>query len=188
MMSQLTQWLLQQVMSQLLHLDVLHRQLPGLTNAPGSSRQEFQAYFNPRNLGPGDLEELNPDLWEEFRLDGAADEYDLHMQDLADEEAQGTEPDLDRPPDLEAAVADIPRTTLSGLEAQNPELHRDIIIGLQAMRDRDPRGPESPLISEPEGDDQPGSHGPGSAPGASPMPRTAQCRRWQCETYLFASK
>ena len=67
-------------------------------NAPGSTRQEFQAYFNPRNLGPGDLEELSPELWEEFRLDGAADEYDLHMQDLADEEAQGTEPDLDRPP------------------------------------------------------------------------------------------
>ena len=43
----------------------------------------------------------------------------------------------------------------SGLEAQNPELHRDIIIRLQAMRDRDPRDPESPLISEPEVDDQP---------------------------------
>ena len=61
-------------------------------------------------------------------------------------------------PLCEAAVADIPRTTLSGLEAQNPELRRDIIIGLQAMRDRDPRDPESPLISEPEADDQPGSH------------------------------
>ena len=130
-------------------------------NAPGSTRQEFQAHFNARNLGPGDLEELSPELWEEFRLDGAADEYDLHMQDLADEEAQGTDPDLDRPPDLsEAAVADIPRTTLSGLEAQNPELHRDIIIELQAMRDRDARDPESPLISEPEAGDQPGSHGP----------------------------
>ena len=149
-------------------------------NAPGSTRQEFQAYFNPRNLGPGDLEELSPELWEEFRLDGAADEYDLHMQDLADEEAQGTEPDLDRPPGLsEAAIADVPRTTLSGLEEQNPELHRDIIIGIQAARDRDPRDPESPLISEPEADDQPGSHGPGSAPGASSMPRTAQGRRWQ---------
>ena len=149
-------------------------------NAPGSSRQEFQAYFNPRNLGPGDLEELSPELWEEFRLDGAADEYDLHMQDLADEEAQGTEPDLDRPPRLsEAAVADIPRTTLSGLEAQNPELHRDIIIELQAMRDRDPRDPESPLISEPETDNQPGSYGPGASSGASSMPRTAQGRRWQ---------
>ena len=44
-------------------------------NAPCSTRQEFQAYFNPRNLGPGDLEELSPELWEEFRLDGAADEY-----------------------------------------------------------------------------------------------------------------
>ena len=95
------------------------------------------------------------------------------MQDLVDEEAQGTEPDLDRPPELsEAAIADVPRTTLSGLEEQNPELHRDIIIGIQAARDRDPRDPESPLISEPEADDQPGSHGPGSALGASSMPRT----------------
>ena len=42
------------------------------------------------------------------------------------------------------------------------------------MRDRDPRDPESPLISEPEADDQPRSHGPGSAPGASSMPRTAR--------------
>ena len=143
-------------------------------NAPGSSGQGFQAYFNPRNLGPGDLVGLSPELWEE------SDEYDLHMQDLADEEAQGTEPDLDRPAGLsEATVADIPRTTLSGLEAQNPELHRDIIIELQAMRDRDPRDPESPLISEPEADDQPGSHGPGAASGASSMPRTAQGRRWQ---------
>ena len=42
------------------------------------------------------------------------------MQDSADEEAQGTEPDLDRFSGLfEATVADIPRTTLSGLEAQN---------------------------------------------------------------------
>ena len=56
-------------------------------NAPGSTRQEFQAYFNPRNLGPGNMEELSPELWEELRLDGAADEYDLYMQDLADEEA-----------------------------------------------------------------------------------------------------
>ena len=47
------------------------------------------------------------------------------------------------------------------------------------MRDRDPRDPESPLISEPEADDQPGSHGPGAASGASSMPRTAQGRRWQ---------
>ena len=156
----------------------IDRTLDVLT-APGSSRQEFQAYFNPSNLGPGDLEEeLSPELWEEFRLDGAADEYDLHMQDLADEEAQGTEPD--RPPGLsEAAIADIPRTTLSGLEVQNPELHKDIIIGLQATRDRDPRDPESPLISEPEADDQPGSHGQGSASGASSMPRTAQGRRWR---------
>ena len=47
------------------------------------------------------------------------------------------------------------------------------------MRDRDPRDPESPLISEPEADDQPGSHGPGASSGASSMPRTAQGRRWQ---------
>ena len=68
---------------------------------------------------------------------------------------QGAETDLDRPPGLsEAAIADVPRTTLSGLEEQNPELHRDIIIGIQAARDRDPRDPESPLISEPEADDQ----------------------------------
>ena len=78
------------------------------------------------------------------------------MQDLADEEAQGTDPDLDRPPGLfEAAVADTPN-------CRHTELHRDIIIELQAMRDRDPRDPESPLISEPEVDDQPGSHGPGA--------------------------
>ena len=119
----------------------------------------------------------NPELWEEFRLDREADEYDLYMQDWADEEAQGTELDLDRPPELsEAAVADIPRTTLSGLEAQDPELHRDVIVELQAMRDRDPRDPESPLMSEPEADDQPGSHGPGASSGASSMPRTAQGR------------
>ena len=74
------------------------------------------------------------------------------------EEPQGTEQDLDRPAGLsEAPVADIPRTTLSGLEAQNPALHRDIVIELQAMRDRDPRDPESPLMSEPEAGDQPGS-------------------------------
>ena len=185
MMSQLSQWLVHQVMPQLQLLDCLDNQLQGLTEPWMFSMHQFDearipGHFNPRNLGPGDLEELSPELWEEFRLDGAADEYDLHMQDLADEEAQGTEPDLDRPPGLsEAAIADVPRTTLSGLEEQNPELHRDIIIGIQAARDRDPRDPESPLISEPEADDQPGSHGPGSASGASSMPRTAQGRRWQ---------
>ena len=52
-------------------------------NPPGSTRQELQAYFNFRYLGPGNMEELSPELWEEFRLDGAADEYDLYMQDLA---------------------------------------------------------------------------------------------------------
>ena len=169
-MSQLLQWLLQPVMFQLLHLDCLHpvaridRALDVL-NAPGSIRPEFQAYFKPRNLGPGDMEELSPELWEEFRLDGAADEYDLYMQDLADEEAQGADSNLDRPPGpSEAAgpsttreeipIAHMPRSTLSGLEAQNPGLHKDIVIALQAMRDRDPRDPESPLIPEPEADDQ----------------------------------
>ena len=151
---------------------------PGLPSQPVARIDRALDVLNaPGSTGPGDMEELSPELWEEFRLDGAADEYDLHM---ADEEAQDTEQDLDRPPGLsEAAVADIPRTTLSGLEAQDPELHRDIIIELQAMRDRDPRDPESPLISEPEADDQPGSHGPGASSGASSMPRTAQGRRWQ---------
>ena len=79
----------------------------------GSTRQEFQAYFKPRNVGPGDMEELSPELWEELRLDGAS--------------AQDTEQDLDRKPGLSQAagpstareeipIADIPRTTLSGLE------------------------------------------------------------------------
>ena len=54
-----------------------------------------------------------------------------------------------------------------------------LVIGIQAARDRDPRDPESPLISEPEADDLPGSHGPGGAPGASSTSRTAQGRRWQ---------
>ena len=101
------------------------------------------------------MEELSPELWEEFRLDGAADEYDLYMQDLADEEVQGTEQDLDRIPGLSEAtgpstireeipVADIPRTTLSGLEAQDPRLHRDIIIELHTMRARDPRETQNP--------------------------------------------
>ena len=112
------------------------------------------------------MEEFSPELWEKLRLDGAAAEYDLYMQDLADEEVQGTEQDLARPPDLSQAagpsttreeipIADIPRTTLSGLEAQHPRLHRDIVIELQALRDWDPREPESPLMSEPEADDQP---------------------------------
>ena len=36
------------------------------------------------------------------------------------------------------------------------------------MRGRDPRDPESPLISEPEADDQPASHEPGASSGACP--------------------
>ena len=53
---------------------------PGLPPQPVAridralTRQEFQAYFSPRNFGPGDMEELSPELWEEFSLDGAADE------------------------------------------------------------------------------------------------------------------
>ena len=46
-------------------------------NAPGSTREEFQALFNSRNFGPGDMEELSPELWEELRLDSAEAEYDL---------------------------------------------------------------------------------------------------------------
>ena len=46
-------------------------------NAPGSTREEFQALFNSRNLGPGDMEELSSELWEELRLDSAEAEYDL---------------------------------------------------------------------------------------------------------------
>ena len=55
----------------------------GVLNAPGSTRQEFQAFFRPRNLGPGDIEELIPALWEELRLENAAAEYDLALRDQA---------------------------------------------------------------------------------------------------------
>ena len=47
------------------------------------------------------------------------------------------------------------------------------------MRDTHPGDPESPLMTKPEADDQPASHGPGASSGASSMPRTAQGRRWQ---------
>ena len=73
------------------------------TAAPGLPRQPVARIDRALDVlnAPGSTRE-------EFRLDGAADEYDLHMQDLADEEAQGTEPDLDRTPGLsEAAIADI---------------------------------------------------------------------------------
>ena len=43
-------------------------------NALGSTREEFQAPFRP---GPGDIEELSPELWEELRLDSAGAEYEL---------------------------------------------------------------------------------------------------------------
>ena len=46
-------------------------------------------------IGPGDLEDVSPELWEELRLDSAGAEYDLLMRDLAEEEAQGTLHDLD---------------------------------------------------------------------------------------------
>ena len=60
-----------------------------VVNAPGSTRQEFQSYFQARNPSPGDLEELSPELWEQLRLESSGAEYDLYMQDLAGEEAQG---------------------------------------------------------------------------------------------------
>ena len=56
-------------------------------NAPSSTRQEFQALFNSRNSGPGDLEEVSPELWEELRLNNAGVEYDLLGRDQAEEEA-----------------------------------------------------------------------------------------------------
>ena len=49
------------------------------------------------------------------------------------EEAQGTEQDLDRPPGLSEAAG--PSTT-------REEIY--IVIELQAMRDRDPRNPQNP--------------------------------------------
>ena len=69
-------------------------------NAPASTREEVQALFNSRNLGPGDMEELSLELWEELRLDSAEAEYDLLGRDQAEEEAQGTAQALDRPPGL----------------------------------------------------------------------------------------
>ena len=68
-----------------------------ILNAPGTTREEFQALFNSRNLGPGDMEELSPQLWEEPRLDGSGAEYDLLKRDQAEDEAQGTAQVLDRP-------------------------------------------------------------------------------------------
>ena len=38
---------------------------------------EKSSKHNSRNLGPGDMEELSPELWEELRLDSAGTEYDL---------------------------------------------------------------------------------------------------------------
>ena len=91
-------------------------------NAQGSARQEFQAYFNPRNLGPGDMEELSPEAWE-------------ICTDLADEEAQGTEQDLAQAAGPSTAreeipIADIPQN--HSIRSEHPRLHRDIVIKLQA--------------------------------------------------------
>ena len=111
-------------------------------NAPGSTGQFFESYFHSRNLGPGDLEELSPELWEELRLDSSGAEYDLYMQDLAEEEVHVLFKTLiDRqgylrpqgpplPGREEIPITDVPRTTLSGLEALFPELQRDIVIEL----------------------------------------------------------
>ena len=46
-------------------------------NAPGSTREKFQALLNSRNLGPGDMEDLSPKLCGELRLDSAEAEHDL---------------------------------------------------------------------------------------------------------------
>ena len=113
--------------------------------------------------------------------------------DQAEEEAQGTSQVLDRILGLSEAAApstarreipvqDVPRTTLEGLEATSPELHRDIVIELRAVRDMDLREPEPELLSESEtswpSEASPGSDGPGdAAPGASSAPRTAQGKR-----------
>ena len=152
-------------------------------NAPGSTREEFQAVFNSRNLGPGDIEDLSPELWEELRLDSAEAEYDLLGSQV-----------LDRPPGLSEAagpsttrrdtpIEEIPRTSSAGLEATNPELHQEFMNELRMLRDQDPNEESnSELFSESEtswpSEDPPGSQGPGDAAlGASSMPRTAQGKR-----------
>ena len=73
-------------------------------NAPGSTREEFQALFKLRYLGHGDMEELSPQLWEELRLDSSGAEYDLLGRDQAEDEAQGTAQVLDRPSYLRPLV------------------------------------------------------------------------------------
>ena len=40
-------------------------------NAPGLTREEFQAAFNSRNSGPGHMEYVTPKLREELRLESA---------------------------------------------------------------------------------------------------------------------
>ena len=56
-----------------------------------------------RNFGPGDLEEVSQELWEELRLDNAGAEYDLG-RDQAEEEGQRTSQVLDRAPGLSEAA------------------------------------------------------------------------------------
>ena len=79
-------------------------------------------------------------------------------------------------------IAEIPRTSLAGLEATNPDLRQELITELMMLRDQDPNeecnserlsGSETSWPSE----DPPASHGPDAAPGASSMPRTAQEKR-----------
>ena len=43
----------------------------------GISAMEYQGM----NLGPGDIEKLSPELWEELRLDSAGAEYELLGRD-----------------------------------------------------------------------------------------------------------
>ena len=96
----------------------------------------------PGTLGPGDIEELSPELWEELRLDSAAFEYDLLGRDQAEEEAQGTSQVLDRPRGPSTVRRDvpleqIPRTSLAGLEGTNPDLHQEFMNELRMLRDQD---------------------------------------------------
>ena len=62
-------------------------------NASGSTREEIQALFSSRNLGPCDVEDP---IIEELRLDSAGAEYELLGRDQAEEEAQGTSQALHR--------------------------------------------------------------------------------------------
>ena len=72
-------------------------------NAPGSTREELQTFFRPRNLGPGDIEALSPEPGEELRLENAAAQYELLGSDQAEKEAQGTSQVFDKLPGLSEA-------------------------------------------------------------------------------------